>query len=259
MDILQKIAARAVERVAAKKQRVSPEQMREAALSLPVGDFPFEAALRGDDIRFICEIKKASPSKGVIAEDFPYLAIARQYEEAGAAAISVLTEPYFFMGSETYLQEIAEAVSLPLLRKDFTVDEYMIYEAKTLGASAVLLICALLSPPTLAAFIAVAHRLGLSALVEAHNEEEIRMALDAGARVIGVNNRDLKNFAVDMTVSERLRSLVPEETLFVAESGIRGPEDVARLREMGASAALVGETMMRAGDKTAEMRRLLGA
>ena len=222
------------------------------------GDFPFEKALRQDDISFICEVKKASPSKGGIAEDFPHLDIAKAYEAAGAAAISVLTEPFYFQGHDRYLREIADEVTIPLLRKDFIVDGYMIYEAKLLGASAVLLICSLLDRDTLAEYIHIAHGLGLSSLVETHGEEEVVMALAAGARVIGVNNRNLKTFEVDHTLSERLRKMVPREILFVSESGVRSPEDIARLREAGADAVLVGETLMKSADKRAEINRLRG-
>ena len=225
---------------------------------MPRGDFAFERALRAPDLAFICECKKASPSRGLIAEDFPYLQIAREYEEAGAACISVLTEPKWFLGSDRYLQEIAAAVSLPCLRKDFTVDDYMIYEAKLLGASAVLLICAILSDAQLREYLAVCDLLGLTALVEAHSEQEVRMALGAGARVIGVNNRNLKDFTVDQENSRRLRELIPPEVLFVSESGVRCAEDVRKLREIGADAVLVGETMMRAADKRAKLRELRG-
>lgn len=256
MNILQDIAARTRERVAAAKQIILPETMAARAGSLPAGDFPFEKALRADGVSLICEIKKASPSKGVIAEAFPYLEIAKDYEAAGAAAISVLTEPYYFKGDNRYLREIADTVSIPLLRKDFTVDEYMIYEAKTLGASAVLLICTLLDPNTLKEYIMIADSLGLSALVEAHDEAEVAVALAAGARVVGVNNRNLANFEVDINLSERLRKLVPPDILFVSESGIKTREDMRKLREIGADAALIGETVMRSGDKREAIKQL---
>ena len=220
--------------------------------------FPFERALKGDDIAFICECKKASPSKGLIAPEFPYLRIAREYESAGAAAISVLTEPKWFLGSDSYLQEIASAVNIPCLRKDFTVDEYMICEAKVRGASAVLLIVSLLDGPTLRRFIEICDGLGLSALVEAHDETEIKIALEAGARVIGVNNRNLKDFSVDVGNSGRLRSLVPEGIIFVAESGIKTAEDVAVLRRAGVNAVLVGEALMTSPDKRAALNVLRG-
>ncbi len=221
--------------------------------------FPFEAALRQPGISFICECKKASPSKGVIAEDFPYLQIAREYEAAGAAAISVLTEPKWFLGSPEYLREIAAEVACPCLRKDFIIDEYQIYEARALGAAAVLLICSLLGDEELARFQALAHRLGMNALVEAHDEAEIERALAVGARIIGVNNRNLKNFDVDLGHARRLRELVPPEVLFVAESGISGPADMPALREAGVDAVLVGEACMRAADKAAFIESLRSA
>ena len=221
--------------------------------------FRFEKALAADgELHFICECKKASPSKGLIAPDFPYLEIARQYEEAGAAAISVLTEPKWFLGSPEYLREIAEEVTVPCLRKDFTVDPYMIYEAKLFGASAILLICAILDTGTLAEYLKVADSLGLSAIVEAHDEAEVASAVSAGARIIGVNNRNLKDFTVDIHNSIRLRSCAPAGTIFVAESGIRTPEEVEILRQNGVNAVLIGEQLMRAGSPKEELNRLRG-
>ena len=207
---------------------------------------------------FICECKKASPSKGLIAPDFPYLQIAKEYEQAGADCISVLTEPKWFLGSDKYLTEIADSVSIPCLRKDFTVDEYMIYEAKMLGASAVLLICAILSGEQIKAYIGVCDKLGLSALVEAHDESEVQMALNAGARLIGVNNRNLKDFSVDTDNSRRLRERIPSDVLFVSESGVSSAGDVEKLRNIGADAVLIGETLMRATDKKAKLTELRG-
>ena len=224
----------------------------------PPAAFPFAAALAGEDIAFICECKKASPSKGVIAEEFPYLQIAREYEQAGAACLSVLTEPDWFLGSNAYLEQIAKTVRIPCLRKDFTVDPYMICEARTLGAAAVLLICSLLDEKELEEYLALTHELGMSALVEAHDPAEIDMAVKAGAGIIGVNNRNLKDFSVDVGNSRKLRSLVPAEVLFVAESGIREPADVQALREAGVDAVLVGETLMRAQDKKARLAWLRG-
>jgi len=258
LDILQKIAERTNERVAAQKKERPLAQIIELTQTAYSNNFPFEDALKTETLAFICEIKKASPSKGVIAEDFPYMQIAKEYEAAGAAAISVLTEPFYFKGHDAYLCEIANEVSIPLLRKDFTVDSYMIYEAKLLGASAVLLICTLLDFETLAEYIAIAHSIGLSTLVEAHSEEEVDMALKAGARIIGVNNRNLKTFEVDMTLSERLRKLVPPDIIFVSESGIKTPDDVAKLRDIGVNAVLIGETIMRSNDKYNEILRLRG-
>ena len=207
---------------------------------------------------YICEVKRASPSKGLIAPDFPYLEIAKAYEYAGAAAISVLTEPKWFLGQDSYLKEIAESVSIPCLRKDFTVDAYMIYEAKLLGASAVLLICSILNEEQIHSYISICDELGLSALVEAHDEAEVQMALRAGARVIGVNNRNLKDFTVDTENSRKLRSLIPEDVIFVSESGVRTAEDIQKLREAGADAVLIGETLMRAPDKKAKLEELGG-
>lgn len=258
MTILDEIAQEARRRTDRAKEIQPLAQVMEKALSLPKKNFEFEKALRKDGISFICECKKASPSKGLIAEDFPYREIARQYEEAGADCISVLTEPRWFLGSDEYLREIAETVSIPCLRKDFTVDDYMIYEARILGASAVLLICSILNPEQLKAYLKTCDRLGLSALVEAHDEEEVMMAIEAGARIIGVNNRNLKDFTVDTENSRRLRALIPEDVIFVSESGVKGPEDVAALREIGADAVLVGETLMRAQDKKAKLAELRG-
>lgn len=252
--ILDEIAAKTRKRIEDLKREKPLEELAREAEALPVSNaFPFKKALEGEEISFICEVKKASPSKGVIAEDFPYLDIARDYEKAGAAAISCLTEPFYFQGSNEYLREIAAEVNIPVLRKDFTVDEYMIYEAKILGASAVLLICALLDVRTLKAYLDLAHSLGLSALVEAHDEQEVQMALAAGAGIIGVNNRDLKTFTVDINNSARLRTYVPKEIVFVSESGIKMPEDVQRLRENGTNAVLIGETLMRSKNKKHEL------
>lgn len=256
MTILDQLAEYAVLRTAEAKKKCPPEKIRSMALELPKGDFAFEQALKMPSISFICECKKASPSKGLIAPDFPYLQIAKEYETAGADCISVLTEPKWFLGSDTYLSEIAKAVSLPCLRKDFTVDSYMIYEAKLLGASAVLLICSILSEAQLNEYIGSCDELGLSALVEAHDESEIKKALNAGARIVGANNRNLKDFTVDIENSAKLRELVPEDVLFVSESGIKTAQDVKRERDIGADAVLVGETLMRADDKKAKLAEL---
>ncbi len=249
MDILDEIAQKTRERLVLCKELKTLEQVKEEALAMDCNTgFPFEEALKKKGVSFICEVKKASPSKGVIAKEFPYVEIAKMYEEAGASAVSVLTEPYYFQGANQYLTEIHDAVTLPLLRKDFTVDEYMIYEAKVIGASAALLICSLLDGSVLKNYIKIADKLGLTALVEAHNEEEVRQAVTAGARVIGVNNRDLRTFTVDIKNSIRLRKLVPGEILFVSESGIRTAEDIKELAENHVNAALIGETMMRSGN-----------
>ncbi|MDR0568713.1 MAG: indole-3-glycerol phosphate synthase TrpC [Spirochaetaceae bacterium] len=258
-DILEKIAGRTRKRVSlAKEKRPFSVLRAEAeAVSRKVPDF--SAALSRPGLSFICEVKKASPSKGLIAEDFPYLRIAQEYESAGAEAVSVLTEPDFFLGSDEYLREIAETVRIPALRKDFVIDEYQIYEAKVLGASAVLFICALIiDEKRLVSYLECAGELGLSALVEAHTEAEIETALRAEARIIGVNNRNLRTFAVDPAEGLKLRSLVPRDRLFVSESGIRSRSDVQALEEYGADAALIGEALMRAPDKTAFLAELRG-
>ncbi|MBR5943780.1 MAG: indole-3-glycerol phosphate synthase TrpC, partial [Lachnospiraceae bacterium] len=240
------------------KQKKSLDAIREEAFAMPKGDFAFEKALKKDDISFICECKKASPSKGLIAPDFPYLQIAKEYEAAGADCISVLTEPKWFLGSDEYLKQITANVNIPCIRKDFTVDEYMIYEAKLLGASAVLLICSILCKNEIKRYIEICDKLGLSALVETHNEDEVAMALEAGARVIGVNNRNLKDFSVDTENSKRLRTLIPKDVVFVSESGVKDAEDIKILREIGADAVLVGEALMKAPDKKAKLNELRG-
>lgn len=248
--ILETLANCTRKRIEKDKEKISLAQMKEKALAINCNtDFPFEKALKKNGMSFICEIKKASPSKGIIAEDFPYLEIAKEYEQSGASAISVLTETDYFLGNDKYLEEISKVVSTPIIRKDFTVDEYMIYQAKVLGASAVLLICSLLDTDTIRQYISVCDILGLSALVEAHDENEIKSAIDAGARIIGVNNRNLKNFTVDITNSTKLRSLVPQDIIFVAESGIKTPQDISVLKEANVDAVLIGETFMKSNNK----------
>ena len=257
--ILDKIIEATKIRVAQEKQVESPEAVKVAALALPSDTgFPFEAALRQQDFNFICEVKKASPSKGIIAEHFPYLDIAKEYEVAGAAAISVLTEPDFFKGDKKYLQEIASTVKIPVLRKDFIIDEYQIYQAKLWGASAILLICACLDVLTLTKFRELADSLGLSSLVEAHDEDEVQMAIDCGARIIGVNNRNLKDFTVDVQNSVRLRNLVQDDVIFVSESGLETPEDIQVLRDNNIGVALMGETFMRSPNKVEKLAYLYG-
>ncbi|MBD5505274.1 MAG: indole-3-glycerol phosphate synthase TrpC [Lachnospiraceae bacterium] len=281
MTILDQLADHARERVEQAKRTVPLEIVKQQALLLTKASdttnvsndisgnqndhkqlvrdkFSFERALQKPGISFICECKKASPSKGLIAPDFPYLQIAKEYEAAGADCISVLTEPKWFLGSDSYLKEIAGAVSIPCLRKDFTVDEYMIYEARLSGASAVLLICSILSEAQIKEYINICDTLVLSALVEAHDDTEVQMALHAGARLIGVNNRNLKDFSVDTDNSRRLRELIPQDVLFVSESGVSTADDVKRLREIGADAVLIGETLMRATDKKAKLNELRG-
>ncbi len=261
--ILDTLATASRQRAEAAKKIISLSQMEEMAYKAFEGgsrkcDFSFEKAISSPGISFICEVKRASPSKGMIAPDFPYREIAQEYEDAGADAISVLTEPDYFLGKGEYLTEISRSVSLPLLRKDFTVDPYQIFEAKVLGASAVLLICALLDTEKLKEYMKICDSLGLSALVEAHDQKELHSALSAGARMIGVNNRNLKTFEVDFENSIRLRGLVPAGTAFIAESGIQTAEDVKRLYQAGVNGVLIGESLMRSPDKKAilqEMRK----
>ena len=261
--ILDKIAKSTKDRVARAKEMLSLDELKakiyESQSIIRNGRpaFAFEKTLKeSDKMAFICEVKKASPSKGIIADDFPYLQIAREYEEAGADAVSVLTEPEFFKGNDKYLAEISCNVNIPVLRKDFTIDEYQIYEAKAIGADAVLLICSLLDARSIRAYISVCDELGLSALVEAHTKEEIDMALDAGARIIGVNNRNLKTFEVDLENSIRLRSYVPKDLCFVAESGIKTADDIKKLKAAGVNAVLVGESLMRSPDKKKALNQL---
>lgn len=260
MNILETIVERTRERIQKEKQTVPLEEVRRQAeekSAAKAGKMPrFEKALRKNELSFICEVKKASPSKGIIAEDFPYLSIALDYEMAGAAAISCLTEPYWFLGMDRYLEEIVKKVSIPVLRKDFTCDEYMIYQAGAMGASAVLLICSVLDDGELQAYFQLSKKLGLSALVEAHSEEEIERAKKAGAVILGVNNRNLKDFSVDLSNSARLRSLAGEETVFVSESGIRDERDIRTLWENGTDAVLIGEMLMRAPDRRQALQEL---
>lgn len=249
-NILDTLAECTSRRVAECKKIVSIEDIKAKALSMPKSNFEFEKALnKPNDIAFICEVKKASPSKGLIAPNFPYLDIAREYQEVGADCISVLTEPDYFKGNINYLKEINEVVSIPTIRKDFTIDEYMIYEAHTVGAKAVLLICSLLDTTTIKKYISICDTLGLTALVEAHDSEEVKSALSSGARVIGVNNRNLKTFEVDINNSINLRKQIPSDIIFVAESGIKTPQDIAKLRENNVNAVLIGETFMRSPNK----------
>lgn len=257
--ILDKIEASTRARVARQKREITFQEVKEQALAMGNNTgFPFQKALDRKEIQFICEVKKASPSKGIIAPDFPYEQIAREYEAAGAAAISVLTEPEFFQGSSKYLRDISRKVKIPLLRKDFIIDAYQIYEARLLGASAVLLIAALLDLTTLGDYLDICEDLGMSALVEVHDEAQMEKAVNAGAKIIGVNNRNLKNFTVDITNSTRLRGLAPEHTLFVAESGIKTRSDIQALQEAGVNGVLIGETLMRSADKKAMLDELRG-
>ncbi len=257
MNILEEIADKTRERIKEEKERtplsVLEEKIQKKADFLP---HSFLKALKTEEMSYICEVKKASPSKGLIAPDFPYVEIAREYEAAGADTISCLTEPFYFQGSDLYLEEISEAVEIPVLRKDFTVDEYMVYQARALGASAVLLICAILDDKELRAYRELSEELGMDALVEAHDQKEVNRALKAGAKIIGVNNRDLRTFQVDMANSIRLRELVPKDVVFVSESGIRTCGDIQKLWENRVDAVLIGETLMRSPDKRAALAAL---
>ncbi len=259
MNILDQLAEYSRLRVAEDKKKISLEEMKNIAIHTKnerLCDFAFEKELKKDGLSFICECKKASPSKGLIEPDFRYLEIAREYEAAGADCISVLTEPKWFLGSDEYLKEIAKTVSIPCIRKDFTVDEYQIYQAKALGAAAVLLICSILSEVQLGEYIKICDSLGISALVEIHDEKEAGMAVRAGARIIGVNNRNLKDFTVDTANSKKLRDLIPDDIIFVSESGVKSTDDIRAIREIGADAVLIGETLMRADDKKAKLDEL---
>ena len=256
-SILETIAEKTRLRVAKAKESVTLEQLK--ALTTEFHGGQFEQALAAPGLSFICEVKKASPSKGVIAEDFPYLQIAQEYEAAGAAAISVLTEPDYFLGDPRYLREIAAEVTIPVLRKDFVVDAYQLYEAKIWGARAVLLICALLDTDPLALYIKTAAELGLSALVEIHDEAEAEQALSAGARIVGINNRDLNTFNVDLGAAARLKKRIPAGVITVAESGIKSPDDVRALKDTGIDAVLIGESLMRAPDKKQFLSELRNA
>lgn len=257
--ILEEIANKTKERIVLGKKEKSLDTIKGEVKNLPIDTgFPFEKALRTKEIAFVCEIKKASPSKGVITREFPYIEIAKEYEKAGANAISVLTEPYYFKGSNRYISDIKPHISIPILRKDFIVDEYMIYEAKIIGADAVLLICAILDDESLKKYLELAHSLGLSALVEAHDEDEVRRAISAGARIVGVNNRDLRDFTVDMNTSLKLRKLVSGDCIFVSESGISTREDIEVLEEKDVDAVLIGEVLMKSKDKKRKISALRG-
>ena len=257
MNILDKLADLSRERAKREQETVSAEELREQAKALGKGNGEaFLSALKKPGISFICEIKKASPSKGLISPDFPYLKIAEAYEQAGADCISCLTEPEYFLGSDDIFREVREKVSLPMLRKDFTVCEYQLDQARVMGANAALLIVSLMDERTLTAYLEHCEELGIAALVETHDEEEIRTAVSAGAKIIGVNNRNLKDFSVDFGNAARLRDRIPPECIYVAESGVRTPEDVQRLRQIGADAALIGETLMRAEDPAETLKSL---
>lgn len=266
--ILDEIIAYTRLRVEEKKKHLSLENMKEKANEVrsreqirkettKEGSFPFEEVLKQPGMHVICEVKKASPSKGILDPEFNYLEIAKAYERAGAAAISVLTEPAYFQGKEEYLVNIHKEVSIPLLRKDFTIDEYQLYEAKVLGASCVLLICGILTKEQLEHYLQLCEELQLSALVETHSKEEICMALECGARIVGVNNRNLQDFSEDLQCSIAYRKQVPDHVIFVAESGIHTKEDMKVLYEERIRVVLIGEELMRATNKDIRLKELL--
>lgn len=262
MTILEQLADHARERVAAAKEKSGLDTLQaqcrslERTLGRGQGRERFQKVLSKPGLSFLCELKKASPSKGLIDPEFPYLDIAKDYEAAGADAISCLTEPKWFLGSDDIFRRVRQTVSLPMLRKDFTVDPYQIYEARLMGADCVLLICALLDTQTLKEYLKLCQELGLAALVETHDEDEVRSALAAGATILGVNNRNLKDFSVDFQNAKRLRDLIPPDVLYVAESGVKGPQDVAELKAVGADAVLIGEALMRAPNKRSMLEQL---
>lgn len=250
MTILEEIADHAALRVAEDKEKLSFNEIKERALSAGKGSgYKFYEAIEKPGLSFICEVKKASPSKGIIDPVFDYLKIASEYEKAGADAISCLTEPKWFLGSDEIFCRIRSKVATPMIRKDFVVDEYQLYQARLMGADCVLLICALLDTDTISRYLKICEDLGLAALVETHDENEISSAVSAGARMIGVNNRNLKDFSVNLDNAARLRDKIPSDLLYVAESGVTSPADAALLRAAGADGLLVGEALMRAEDK----------
>ena len=257
--ILDDIIAKQKERIKKEKDIKSFDVLKQEAENLPISkNFFFEESLKSKDFAFICEIKKASPSKGIIVDDFPYTDIAQEYEKAGAAAISVLTEPHFFKGNDKFLNDVAEIVNIPVLRKDFIIDEYQIYQAKSIGADAILLICAILDEETLKTFFNTATKLKLSCLVETHNEDEIKKALNSGAKIIGINNRDLKNFKVDINTSLKLKKYIPKDKIIISESGIKTAEDIKILKQSGFKGALIGESMMLSKNKQQFLSNLNG-
>jgi indole-3-glycerol phosphate synthase len=261
--ILDKIIQAKAARLADLKKSVSLEDMEAKARSMPRPAHDFLAALTapkaaGIGIHVIAEVKKASPSRGVIRQDFKPLEIAKAYLAGGASALSVLTEEDHFQGHDRYLRDISRNVELPTLRKDFIFDEYQIHEAKVLGASAYLLIVACLKPKQLSAMIALGAELGLTPLVEAHTAEEVKIAVDAGSPIIGINNRDLKTFHISLETTFQLRQLIPEGTPVVAESGIFKREDLEALAAAKIQAALIGESLMKQQDVAAALKEMLG-
>lgn len=256
--ILDDIVEKRRQQLIREKQKISPEEMQKHALAEKRPVLDFYGALKMEGLSVIAEVKKASPSKGVIREDFRPTEFAKAYEKGGAAAISCLTEEFYFQGNSEYLKEVRKATGLPILRKDFIVDPYQIYEARVIGADAVLLIAALLDTETLVSFMSIAKSLGLHCLIEVHNEAELQSAMKAGAEIIGINNRDLKTFRVSLEATKMLAEQLPQKVVKVSESGIGSREDVETVRQYGADAVLIGETLMRSRDMAAKLRQLRG-
>jgi indole-3-glycerol phosphate synthase len=254
--MLDKITAQKREEVEQRKKAVTITYLQQRiAKQKPALDFAM--ALKGDHIRLIAEVKQSSPSRGLLSPNFNPIELAQTYAEGGAAAISVLTETNYFMGSIEHLAAIKEVVGLPLLRKDFIFDLYQVYESRAYGADALLLIVAILSQEQLKELVSLSHSLGLRCLVEVHNTGEVERAVLSEAKIIGINNRDLNTFTVDITTTRRLRPLIPQERIVVSESGIKSKRDIEKLRKCGVDAVLIGEALVTAGDVLAKMKELL--
>ncbi len=254
MNILDKITAKTKERIVF----LDGEKLKNKAYSCDKGNFPFYDAIKKDGISIIAEIKHASPSKGIITDDFDVRKISQEYKLAQVDCISVLTEPYFFMGDNSYVEIAKHEAKKPVLRKDFIIDEVQIYESKVIGADCILLISAILDMEKLKKFSYIAETIGLNCLVECHNEKEIELAIKSSAKIIGVNNRDLTTFDVDINNSLRLRKYVPSDILFVSESGIKTKKDMDKLKEIKTDGVLIGETFMRSNNKVNQIKLLKG-
>ncbi|MFC2051025.1 indole-3-glycerol phosphate synthase TrpC [Chloroflexota bacterium] len=256
--ILDEIVSHNLQELELKKRNLPMTELQRMSLQQPP-PLDFASGLCGEGIRLIAEVKKASPSRGIIRPDFDPVDIALTYADNGASAISVLTENRYFQGNLNHLTDIRKAMhdKLPLMRKDFIFDPYQIYESRAYGADSLLLIVAILKPAKLKELLQLGHELHMSCLVETHNEAEVEIALKSGAKIIGINNRDLTNFRVDIAITERLRPLIPPDRIVVSESGIKERKDIERLRQSGINAAIVGESLMSAPDIAAKMRELL--
>ncbi|HNX64823.1 MAG TPA: indole-3-glycerol phosphate synthase TrpC [Oscillospiraceae bacterium] len=254
--ILDEIIVKRKEQLDREKERISHEKIKELAYKTAYTPLDFKKALKKDKLSVIAEVKKASPSKGTIREDFNPVEIAVQYEKSGADAVSCLTEEYYFKGSSSYLKEIRNHMHIPILRKDFIFDEYQIYEARVIGADAILLIAAVLDTDTLVKFKKIADDLRLNCLFEVHNEEELKSVISAGAEIIGINNRNLHTFEVSLDVTRTLSAKIPDGTVIVSESGIKSNSDMKAVKGHGADAVLIGETLMKSGSIENEMKSL---